>query len=379
MSDSESSSNPSQTSEPSPKTAKTSSSGSAPSWIGRARWFAQRFVSHPPGTAGHPLRLASLLGLILVVAVVVWFRARAYGTWSWILAHPAPMPALLVVVGLLVISLLWKLPERQAKRSQGLTADNRFDRENEARKTLAQIIAGVFVLAGLYSSVQTFTLQREGQITDRYTKAIEQLGAVDKLEVRLGGIYALERIAHDSERDHWPIIEVLTAYVRENSPTKGISAQTIGKQASFGNRTPLPENPTNAPHLRADIQAILTVIGRRVVDYDRFQLDLGGADLSGANLFRADLSRTDLSGANLSGAMLLFANLRGAHLGHARFRGADLREADLSRADLSGADLRGADLFEAKLSGVYLRGVANLTQLQLNGTRGFSGKDGGEP
>jgi hypothetical protein len=38
------------------------------------------------------------------------------------------------------------------------------------------------------------------------------------VEVRLGAIYALERIAYDSPRDHWPIIEVLTAYVRQNAP-----------------------------------------------------------------------------------------------------------------------------------------------------------------
>jgi hypothetical protein len=44
---------------------------------------------------------------------------------------------------------------------------------------LAQIIGGVLVLAGLYSSLQTFSLQREGQITDRFTKAIDQLGAVE--------------------------------------------------------------------------------------------------------------------------------------------------------------------------------------------------------
>jgi hypothetical protein len=82
-----------------------------------------------------------------------------------------------------------------------------------------------FVLAGLYSSVQSLNLSREGQITDRFTKAIDQLGALDgdgkpKLEIRLGGIYALERIARDSERDHGPIMEVLTAYVREHAPKK---------------------------------------------------------------------------------------------------------------------------------------------------------------
>ena len=84
-----------------------------------------------------------------------------------------------LVVGILVVLALWLLPRWQAARSQGLTAGNRFDRENEARKTLAQIIGGVFVLAGLYSSLQTFDLQRQGQITDRFTKAIDQQGAVE--------------------------------------------------------------------------------------------------------------------------------------------------------------------------------------------------------
>jgi hypothetical protein len=74
-------------------------------------------------------------------------------------------------------------------------------------------------------SFGTFNLSREGQITDRFTKAIEQLGSLDdkgkpKLEIRLGGIYALERIARDSERDHTVIMEVLTTYVREHSPRK---------------------------------------------------------------------------------------------------------------------------------------------------------------
>src|SRR5215217_4967771 len=59
----------------------------------------------------------------------------------------------------------------------------------------------------------------QGQITERFTRAIDQLGS-EKLEIRLGGIYALERIARDSpERDYSTVIEVLTAYVRQNSST----------------------------------------------------------------------------------------------------------------------------------------------------------------
>jgi hypothetical protein len=58
---------------------------------------------------------------------------------------------------------------------------------------------------------------RTGQITERFTKAIEQLGEEDedgepRLEIRLGGIYALERIARDSVQDYGQIMEILTAY-----------------------------------------------------------------------------------------------------------------------------------------------------------------------
>jgi hypothetical protein len=37
------------------------------------------------------------------------------------------------------------------------------------------------------------------------------------VEIRLGGIYALERITNELEKDYWSIMEVLTAYVRKNS------------------------------------------------------------------------------------------------------------------------------------------------------------------
>ena len=104
--------------------------------------------------------------------------------------------------------ILWIFPVWQVKVAKGTSSVNDFRERTEARKTLAQIIGGLFLLAGLYSSVRTLSLQnqsletlREGQITDRYSKAVEQLGEVDsegrpKVEVRLGAIFALERIAN---------------------------------------------------------------------------------------------------------------------------------------------------------------------------------------
>jgi hypothetical protein len=80
---------------------------------------------------------------------------------------------------------------------------------------------------------ETLRLTEQGQITERFTRAIEQLGATDdkgekKLEIRLGGIYALERIAWDSpERDYSTVMEVLTAYVRENTPQSSWALQRV--------------------------------------------------------------------------------------------------------------------------------------------------------
>ena len=99
--------------------------------------------------------------------------------------------------------------------------------------------------------------------------------------------------------------------------------------------------------------------------------DLGGANLSGANLRSADLGGANLSGANLGGADLRSANLRSADLGGANLSGANLRSADLGGANLSGADLGGADLRSANLRSADLGG-ANLSGANLSGAKGVS-------
>src|SRR5690349_11387725 len=80
------------------------------------------------------------------------------------------------------------------------------------------VIVGV---AGFWANVRNTNksteLAGQGQVTDRYTKAIEQFGSKE-IDVRIGGIYALERIAGDSARDHPTVMEVLAAFVRAHSP-----------------------------------------------------------------------------------------------------------------------------------------------------------------
>src|SRR5438093_12794211 len=79
---------------------------------------------------------------------------------------------LLVVVALVVVVVL------PASLVAGdLTAAERLKAENDLRTTLIQMIGGGALLGGLYFTGRTFQLNREGQVTDRFTKAIEQLGS----------------------------------------------------------------------------------------------------------------------------------------------------------------------------------------------------------
>jgi hypothetical protein len=55
-----------------------------------------------------------------------------------------------------------------------------------------------------------------------------------QMEVRLGGIYALERIARDSARDHWPIMEILTAYLQTHARWIAESGTTPRNRGEMG-------------------------------------------------------------------------------------------------------------------------------------------------
>jgi hypothetical protein len=215
-------------------------------------------------------------------------------------------------------------------------------------QTLAQIVAGLGFFGTLYFTWRTLRVNREGQVTDRFTKAIAQLGD-ETLQIRLGGIYALERISRDSERDYGPIMEVLTAYVRDKAPSTAEESETstsraaASTEATGGATVPGPSTSSRAePQQKdkkppTDIQAVLTVLGRRAVPVP--VLDFGRTNLIGAHLEGVHLEGANLLGAHLEGANLLGAHLEGANL----MRGAHLVGASLWGAHLEKADLHGAD------------------------------------
>ena len=175
---------------------------------------------------------------------------------------------------------------------------------DNARGRLLTLGAGLFAAGALIFTARNFTLSREGHVTDRYTKAIEQLGS-DKLAVRIGGIYALERVARDSAKDHPTVMEVLAAFIREPPPP------------DLADSPVRPSAGGELARLRPDVQAAVTVIGRRISRNDRDRINLHGADLA----------RVNLHGADLTGANLIGTDLRSAHIHGANFDGANLRAA----------------------------------------------------
>jgi anion-transporting ArsA/GET3 family ATPase len=221
---------------------------------------------------------------------------------------------------------------------------------------IATLLAGIGLIVNYFNSQAEMQLTQQRLITERFSKAVEQIGNT-KEEVVIGGIYSLERIAKDSPKDQWTIMEVLTSYIRKNSPIPSNIQQLE------------PEERQKAleklPSVSIPVQAALTVIGRRKVENDQAGDNL--AETTNPNKIKIlDLSRTNLRGAYLKGANLSGANLFGAYLKGAYLYGAYLNRANLIGAYLYGANLYGADLFGANLKGAYLYG-ANLYGANLYG------------
>lgn len=298
---------------------------------------------------------------------------------------------------------------------------------------IVAILGAPFLVWSTVIKQKTVDFQKETHITERISKAVEQLGAEKtvkregeestqpNIEVRIGGLLSLERIAQDSTRydkgrDHVRVMEILCAYVRENSnatapqnfpfpeweplkddATKQERAEHIAaRKERFGDRFQTSEARSWAhalPKPRADIQQALDILGRRDANQRRAEACWGkdaapkdewvfdktcpplpdAASQADLITFKSALEswqekirsyrgyRPDLRGANLQNADLSSAILSGARLNGARLEGANLRNARMEGARLSDARLEGADLYRVRLQG------AGLTRAQLEG------------
>lgn len=202
-------------------------------------------------------------------------------------------------------------------------------------------------------------LAQEGQTTDRFTRAVDQLGAKDKdgkpvFEVRLGAIYALEGIANEPPHKYYSqIIEILTAYVKMNSRFReeNVNIDYIHDFEKFVN---------SKTKVNPDIKAIMDVIKRR-----KFYLEEG--ESGGLELRETYLRQINLKNAHLEGAFLLHTDLIGAYVEDAHLEGAYLNDAYLNWAYLNNVNLEDAHLESAHLEKTVFKNV-NLKKAHFKST-----------
>jgi uncharacterized protein YjbI with pentapeptide repeats len=316
-----------------------------------------------------------------------------------------------VIVGLALLLAAgwfwWAWPKREIERLRPMIFDSaaRANAEDNIRKTISQVLSSVIVLiaAGVAATVGYLQLLSQQQasrdllISNQVSKGFELLGS-GKSEVRLGGIYALEGVMNTSEQYYQPVLETLSAFVRDLTVSKTgeappaidvqVALTVIGRRAAGTTKGP---DLTNAriPHARltsADLRGA-TLVGADLseailIHADLFQAVLVDANLRGASLASANLRQALLSRANLTEALLFFADLSEANLGPSEidvtgismFKVIRLSGANLTDARLSGANLANAHLNNANLTRADLEGVKNLTQKQLDQACGTNAK-----
>jgi hypothetical protein len=239
-----------------------------------------------------------------------------------------------------------------------------------------------------------------------YTAAVGQLGSAT-IDVRLGGIYALERLARDRDSPHdqrpavqRTVVEVLSAFARVHSTDPALRPPPPVTPEGADGRPEPAAAPAGPVRPAVDVHAAVTVLARLPVLDGIARADLTDADFTGpaslhhlhippggslahADLSGADLTGTRMEGADLSGALLNAADLTGALLNEANLTGARLVGAVLALARLNKAHLAGADLTDARLGGIDFTDAdltdADLTRADLGVGKDPSARDPGFP
>ena len=262
--------------------------------------------------------------IVFAVGPLVFGVVMVCRHWGWIVTESGSTIIRnlgLVIGGLIAIGFgIWRgvVADRQAKASQ-----------EQAKASLHQ----------------AETSQRS-LLNERYQRGSEMLGS-PVLAVRLGGIYALERLADDeSELYHVPIVRLFSAFARDPTKQGGIKIAMVdgGRQLDGKKRY-------------EDVQEAVRAIGNRsAADIELEKKEAYIIGLIGVNLTVASLSGANLSGVSMATANLTIANLTIANLTIANLTIANLTGADLAEASLTHTNLRGVDLYK----------VEGLTQAQLD-------------
>jgi uncharacterized protein YjbI with pentapeptide repeats len=334
---------------------------------------------------------------------------KSESTWGVILsgtpeAHPWRQAALWIGGFLYAVIAFWLLGHFVQALIAGTEGDPKLEGIRNLGLILFATIGAPFVIYRTWVlGRQAKTAEKQSELaedrnfSDLFTKAVEQLGAdkivkrhaTDKdgnfaydengvpvmqettepnLEVRLGAIYALQRISRASEKDHIPIMETLCAYIRENAiggepkefrlieiPNRDEVSEREFRRHILISRRKLREEISVVETLRSDIRSALTVIKDRSQtrrEYEaakNYRLDFRRANFQKADLTGADFKNANLSHARLEGANLMEVNMIGAELDSANLTGAYLSQAKMDNASFKFVTLDGANMFRAHL------------------------------
>lgn len=232
---------------------------------------------------------------------------------------------------------------------------------------LTALLAAIFgaVIAGHGQSAKLRELKNseDANVTERFTSALDQLASENE-NVQIGGIYALERIGHDSERDRKTIVSILRSNLLRTDPI------TTGAKSGQLRRT-------------KDVQAALTIaIIRLRHPGERDELEsllsdemlLEAADLSGTYAAEGSFDRMYLIQTSFRGGDYRRASFQLAILYRANFSEAKLERANFRKADLEGAVFRKADVRGARFVGAELDG-ADFRLAMMDGRTSFREAD----
>lgn len=206
---------------------------------------------------------------------------------------------------------------------------------------LAALLGAPFVVWRSIVAAKQAHIAEQGLVTDRLNEAVKNLGAEKtvtiqeknktyecnkpNIETRIGALYALERIAHDSARDAHSVTGILSTYIVENSK---------GDKSYFLSNHELSLNELHAGRLlkegqvfiREDLRLAMKIVGK--------------ASLRSGSRIAGNQIRPDLRRLNLQRCFVLDINLTDAYLNQSDFYGATLHSSILNSSVLTGSDLR---------------------------------------
>lgn len=190
--------------------------------------------------------------------------------------------------------------------------------------------------------------------------------SVPNIEVRLGALGLLERVYRLSLHDRSRILNLLAAYIRENSPVKTAERAAPfwvpSEEADFSDR----DNTalwhwTRQLRARADVSmALASLVTLRSINSAE-----NNHAASRSRPWKINLSDTALQAAACAGLDLYDTRFQRSHLQGMDFKEANLQSSNFEEAKMTFTRLSGANMREAQCRGAILKGaIFKSTKMQ---------------